>query len=255
MAVIAEFALELHPDRIAVIASIIETMVSVEEFDSRKLSFGPNTDKDMIDRLWQAWRKENKATPRDVAFSLRGASATAYRSKKRESIQLVWTGPSTGLLAARHTEQVLCEVINSAKQNLFIVSFVAYKVESIIKALRNAIERKVKINVLIETTSEHGGRIDHNSAKVLSQLSPLNIYTWYSGKQSETGSLSGAVHAKCAVADGKLAFITSANITGAAMELNMEAGVLVKGGDLPIRLQDHLNALISTNIIEKFNGT
>ena len=39
MAVIAEFALELHPDRIAVIASIIETMVSVEEFDSRKIEF------------------------------------------------------------------------------------------------------------------------------------------------------------------------------------------------------------------------
>lgn len=52
-------------------------------------------------------------------------------------------------------------------------------------------------------------------------------------------------------ADGELAFITSANLTSAAMERNMELGVLVKGGELPFELQRHLEALISTKIIEK----
>ena len=48
-----------------------------------------------------------------------------------------------------------------------------------------------------------------------------------------------------------MAYITSANLTAAAMERNMELGVLVKGGNLPIELHQHLEALISTKIIEQ----
>jgi len=250
LAVIGELGQELHPDRIEAIVAKIEAIGSIDEFDLIKMNFGPNTDKDMINRMLQAWRQARHVSPRDIAFSLRGASATSNFSKKSESIQLVWSGPSTDLVAIRHTEQVLCELINTAKQSLFIVSFVAYKVDSILNALRKALERQVKINILIETTSEHGGRIDHNSEKVLQKLTGLNVYTWFSGKKVEVG-ISGAVHAKCAVADSKHAFITSANLTGAAMELNMEVGVLVQGGDLPFRLQNHLNALITTKIIQK----
>lgn len=52
---------------------------------------------------------------------------------------------------------------------------------------------------------------------------------------------------------GTLAFITSANLTSAAMERNMELGVLVKGGELPFELHRHLEALISAKVIEKVN--
>ena len=38
---------------------------------------------------------------------------------------------------------------------------------------------------------------------------------------------------KVAVADGNTCFITSANLTGYAMERNMEAGVLISGGTFP----------------------
>jgi len=64
-------------------------------------------------------------------------------------------------------------------------------------------------------------------------------------------SATGAVHAKCAVSDGKLAFITSANLSTAAMERNMELGVLVRGGHLPDELHRHLNALVATETVER----
>lgn len=82
-------------------------------------------------------------------------------------------------------------------------------------------------------------------------LPSIDIYVWSWEMKSKQGHFSGAVHAKCAVADGELAFITSANLTSAAMERNMELGVLVKGGELPFELHRHLEALISTRIIEK----
>ena len=42
------------------------------------------------------------------------------------------------------------------------------------------------------------------------------------------------------------AFITEANLTGASMERNMEAGVLLRGGPLPAQLEAHLQSLVTT---------
>ncbi|MFN8105307.1 MAG: phospholipase D-like domain-containing protein [Acidimicrobiia bacterium] len=42
-----------------------------------------------------------------------------------------------------------------------------------------------------------------------------------------------SLHAKCAVADDHTALVTSANLTGAGLEHNMELGLLVRGGGVP----------------------
>lgn len=252
LAVIAELGLELHPDRISTVASKIETLGSVEQFALTRSSFGPNADKKLVGRLNQAWRISKDTSPGDVAFALRGASAAAVLRENRGAVELVWTGPSTGLVPVRHTEQVLCEVIEAAKRRLFLVSFVAYEVDSIIRTLRGAIGRQVQIEVLLESSDKHGGKLTHDSVKAMKSILPsINIYVWSSDKKSLPGQLSGAVHAKCAVADGEVAFITSANLTSAAMERNMEVGVLVRGGEVPSKLHRHLGALISTKVIEK----
>ncbi len=46
---------------------------------------------------------------------------------------------------------------------------------------------------------------------------------------------------------------TSANLTCAGMEYNMELGVLIKSGDQPLELHRRLEALISTKVIEKID--
>ena len=254
LAVIAELGLELHPDRISTVASKIETLGSVEQFALTRSSFGPNADKELVGRLDRAWRNSKDTSPRDVASALRGASAAAVLRENRGAVELVWTGPSTGQVPVRHTEQVLCEVIEAAKRRLFLVSFVAYEVDSIIRALRGAIGRQVQIDVLLESSDKHGGRVTYDSVKAMKGILPsIDVYVWSSDRKSLPGQLSGAVHAKCAVADGELAFITSANLTSAAMERNMELGVLVKGGELPFELHRHLEALISTKVIETVN--
>lgn len=97
----------------------------------------------------------------------------------------------------------------------------------------------------------------YDSVKSMKSILPsIDVYVWSSDKKLLPGQLSGAIHAKCAVADGELAFITSANLASAAMERNMELelGILVKeGGELPFELHRHLEAFISTKAIEKVN--
>jgi len=64
--------------------------------------------------------------------------------------------------------------------------------------------------------------------------------------------MSASVHAKCAVADSRLAFITSANLTSAALERNMELGLLLRGGTVPDRLHAHLAALVTTKVVKQW---
>jgi phosphatidylserine/phosphatidylglycerophosphate/cardiolipin synthase-like enzyme len=253
IALVAQIALELHPDRVDVVAGRIEKLESAERFDPVKARFGPNMDKELIERFEAAWKNEKDIEPRDVASALKGASAAAVLSDIRGKSELVWTGPSTGQVPIRHTEQVLCEVIDLSKRQLFLVSFVAYYVDSVTKALEKAIRRQVEINVLLESSDEHGGKVSHDSVKAIKNALPsANVYVWASvDKFQHEGSSTGSVHAKCAVADGEIAFITSANLTAAAMDRNMELGVVIRGGELPSTLHRHLEALISTGVVEK----
>jgi phosphatidylserine/phosphatidylglycerophosphate/cardiolipin synthase-like enzyme len=46
-----------------------------------------------------------------------------------------------------------------------------------------------------------------------------------------------------------VAFITSANLTGAALEHNLEVGVLVRGGSVPARLHEHFLALMGSGVL------
>ncbi|MGB6008123.1 phospholipase D-like domain-containing protein [Castellaniella sp.] len=57
------------------------------------------------------------------------------------------------------------------------------------------------------------------------------------------------VHAKVAVADSGVCLITSANLTGYAMEQNMEAGVLLTGGQVPKLLYEHLQVLVELKMV------
>lgn len=249
--IITDIGIELHPDRVDAIADKIATLFSADEFYKARSGFGPVANKPMMNALEKEWKKDSGISPLELAAALRGASGTASIMEKREAVEMVWTGPFTGLVASRHTEQVLLEVIGFARRRLFIVSFVAYDIDSVKKALKEAVGRSVKIEILLESSKAHGGKIDIDSIDAFKKAIPsANVYAWNSESKS-FDRWNGAVHAKCAVADGSLAFITSANLTRAAMENNMELGVLVRGGILPERLEQHLKALVTTRTVEK----
>ena len=242
---ISAIALRLHPDRIEILAKEISLLNSLNDLEAVKKNFGPSISEDVIKKLESAWRKSPDTSPMEIAYAFRGASATSSSFDRNESIEMVWSGPPTGLVPIRHTEQVLLEVIESAKEKLFIVSFVAYNIESVIKSLEKAVSRKVRIDILLESSRSHGGRVDFDSIHVFqSRIPSANIYIWKSNSPISE-KMMGAVHAKCALADGNVAFITSANLTMAAMEHNMELGILIRGGDLTAKLDRHLDALIA----------
>lgn len=178
---------------------------------------------------------------------LRAACHTFTKVASEQSTELVWTGPTTPFVSARRTEQVLLQIINAAEQTLFITSFVTYDVSTIVKALNAANDRGVIISMLLELSHDYGGRITFDAIGKMKLLVPsARLYAWHDKADPFS---DGCVHAKVAVADGSICFITSANLTGFAMEKNMEAGVLIKGGRIPQLLDEHLRSLVDTRVV------
>lgn len=94
---------------------------------------------------------------------------------------------------------------------------------------------------------DHGGSITFDAIGKMRTLVPAaRLYAW---RDKADPFSDGRVHAKVAVADARMCFITSANLTGHAMEKNMEAGVLISGGHIPRLLDDHLQSLVDMKLV------
>ena len=250
--VIGDMAATMHADRIASIAEAILHLKDVDDFERAESSFGPNADHELLERLRTSWAATPRVGPAEIAAAFRGAAEVAARMDGRGTIELVWTGPKTGLIPTRRTEQVILEVIDSAKGDVFLVTYVFYGASSVVAGLNAASGRGVDGRILLESSTVHGGTARGDGASALAEAVPgATIYVWDSAaKKRDADTLSASVHAKCAVADSKLAFITSANLTSAALERNMELGILIRGGDVPGRLRAHLEALATTKVIK-----
>jgi phosphatidylserine/phosphatidylglycerophosphate/cardiolipin synthase-like enzyme len=62
------------------------------------------------------------------------------------------------------------------------------------------------------------------------------------------------MHIKAAVADSRVAFLTSANLTEAAFELNMELGVLICGGHIPGTIDRLVDSLLDSGALQMVAG-
>lgn len=199
-----------------------------------------------VRRVVAAWGKV-RASGDEVASMLLGASEAWLRVEGELGVELVWTGPTTSFVPTRRTEQVLLDLIASAKADLFLVSFVAYNLPSVVAAMNEAANRGVRLRVLLEASTSHGGTLNVDPASTVRQSVPTaEIFTW---KEKPEPFKGGKVHAKVAVIDGTRAFITSANLTSHALEKNMEVGVLIHGGHVPKDLKNHLEGLIAVGIV------
>jgi len=243
---VAAVACLVSPEKVQAIASRIRRTDAVKAAGALSGAVSTPVAAEVVDQLIDAWRSTS-VSAEELALMLLAAGHVFTKATNQQSTELVWTGPTTPFVSARRTEQALLQVINAAEQTLFITSFVAYDVSTIVKALNAANDRGVVISMLLELSQDHGGSITFDAIGKMRTLVPAaRLYAW--GDKSEPFS-GGRVHAKVAVADGRICFITSANLTRHAMDKNMELGVLISGGELPGMLERHLEALASTRTV------
>jgi len=198
-----------------------------------------------------AWTQAEGDVPTELVLAiLRTASLTAKQIHDEEQVQLVWTGPKTTSIPLRHTENALLEVIQAARSELLIVSFAVYKAQAIMHALEAALDRGVRLRICVETPEQEGGHMGYDTLAALGVVGKrAQVYIWPSEQRLSPAGKSGSLHAKIAVADDERLFISSANLTDYAMHLNMEMGVVIQGGPLPVRVREHFLELIRTGVL------
>jgi phosphatidylserine/phosphatidylglycerophosphate/cardiolipin synthase-like enzyme len=201
-------------------------------------------------RLLEVWQAD--ASPRPLAalaLALRTAVALG-EARAGPSVELVWTGPYPPRRKMRGTEQVMLDLIDGARSTLDVATFAAYRVPSVTRSLERAAARGVVVTLFLEP------RVGQ---PMLDTLAPVMragavLYGWSADRRRDRGAtLSGVLHAKCLVADGTSLFVSSANLTDAALTVNVEIGLLVRGGPTPAEVHDQLHRLVGLGIFTELS--
>lgn len=199
------------------------------------------------------WRQHaSHLSPREVALMLLVAEQADVAYKKSRSVELAWTGPDAEVLPFRRTEQAILQVLDSARQRITLVSYAVYRIPHISSALVRAASRGVRINVIVETPGRLEGENEYNTILALGDqvAACASVYYWPREKRQQApNGKHGILHVKCAVADNRYLFLSSANLTEYAFTINMELGILIRGGPLPEQVERQFDALIGEGVL------
>ncbi len=205
-------------------------------------------------QIMDLWGREYFGVNLDLLALAIDTSLNSFHLAQIKSIELIWTGPITIEVPMRRTDQALIDLINCAKKRLLIVSFAVYKADKIIKALEIALKRGVEVKICLEDTSEGKGKVSFDGwpafDHTIFRLAKFYYWPLEKREKSEDGKY-GSLHAKMACADGERIFISSANLTGYAMDWNMEMGILIKDSGVTSLAEDLFDELIITGILQK----
>ena len=188
-------------------------------------------------RLLKAWDAYPLVPGSELGPAIAAAAYAHELARTEPEVELVLSGPTSAHVHARRTDDVLLELIASARRSLLLVTYSLYMYPELEAALKAAIARDVLITVLAEDPKDNV-KFDKDPAYALAGLAVTRL-RWPADKRSAGWT---SLHAKIAVADDHTAFLTSANLSLKASGDNIEAGVLIQGGEWAQRIVDHFQS-------------
>jgi phosphatidylserine/phosphatidylglycerophosphate/cardiolipin synthase-like enzyme len=195
---------------------------------------------------WLLELLQNCGDPRVALVALEAAERTAEAIRaERGETTVVWTGPTVQSLEVRPTRQVVRQLIAEAQHSLTIVTFAGRNIAELVQAVdQSRLTRGVEVRLILESEEDSGGRLKGDTAVAFGNLAKaVPVYYWPLANRGPTGA---AMHVKAVIVDRRVILVSSANLTDAAMDRNMELGLLVRGGPLPQTVDRHFDELIET---------
>lgn len=200
----------------------------------------PAPHRDQVDRLNSAWAEARDVAGSAIATALEAVQA-AVQLADGPKIEVVVTGPDSPAAPVRLTSEVVRQLINQATQRVTIVSFAAYRVTSVITALDAACARGVSVSLILESPDQLQGGGGGQA------YSKYQVFQWPLAERAPDAKL----HAKAIIVDGTDVLLTSANMTNAAFDKNIELGLLCRGGGVARQVQSHFDELIARGVLRQ----
>jgi|FLYL01.1.fsa_nt_gi phosphatidylserine/phosphatidylglycerophosphate/cardiolipin synthase-like enzyme len=237
------------------IAALVRTVKSPDSLRTRVDSLPTQQERKLAGALAERWSSFPEQPADAVASGLIAAQLAADAERRSLTVQLAWTGPKSRKVAVARTDEALYRVVEAAKQRLLVVSYATWQVPKLVELLGHAVDRGVEVDMVLEFYGSEEGGSSWDAIGGLGGSFPegISVYHWPPENRPKTAnSKMGYLHAKCAVADGKKAFVSSANLTAYAMEMNMELGVLIEGGMVPSQIAEHFQSLIVDGVLQEW---
>lgn len=153
-----------------------------------------------------------------LAAVLRGFAVAAQ--KNATDVRAVWSGPTFDG-DGDHTTSALAHLIDGATEDVFASTYSATPDSEFVKSLWKAIARGVRTTLLVDSTLNNG----NTAAMLRAKLTGARFWTY----RAPSGQYA-LQHSKVVIVDSRIAFVTSANLSTAAAESNLEAGVVLHDG-------------------------
>lgn len=204
--------------------------------------------------LGERWAATHPDGLAGLALALRVGAKVAAAERARQRGDLVWTGPHGERFGLLRIEESLLDIIDAVERRLLLVTFAAYEVDDVRKALARAAERGVDVTVITEHAKDQGGQVAFDPLPSLfgsELLDKFEAFYWPAETRPAVDGRCGTLHAKTLVGDDDELLVSSANFTGNALALNMELGVRVRGGPLPRRVREHFEELMTGGVLRK----
>ena len=253
---IARLACEVPTDTVEMLARAVEQLPATPTASSAGLLASAVLQpaaRDACRAVFTRWAESFRDVPPvAIAWALRAAAAADDSHRAREKVEVVWTGPTSLALGVLRTDETLLTLIREAKRSLLLVTYAAYEIRAVRAALESALDRGVSIALVVETSTDDGGTLKFDPMPAFGNRLARDAFTfiWPAEKRlrDEQGR-PGALHVKAAVADTNVLLVSSANLTGSALAINMELGLLVRGGGAPRRVARHFEELRETGVL------
>ena len=202
---------------------------------------------------------------------LSGQAAGAWIRTVEEAVQavpvadLVWSGPEVPGLHARDTRRVYEELLGSATKSVWASTFAYFDGPRAFEILARRMDEVPGLHValLLNIQRKTG---DSSSADSLVRRFADRFWgedwpgerrpgVFYDPRSLEPDGPSGVLHAKAVVTDDEAVFITSANLTEAALDRNIEMGLLVRDRALAASVVRHFRVLIEKGMLRALPAT
>lgn len=204
---------------------------------------------------------------RGTAAALRAIDRVTARQRKPD---LVLSGLQVPGIFARNTRMVFDELLGTAERSVWLSSFVYYNGPKVFGTLAQRMAQRpgLQVNLLINiqrrwgdtTKSEHlvsafaetfWTKAWPGTRRPRVYYDPRSVERDNPGTESSTRAV---LHAKAVVVDDEALFITSANLTEAASERNIEMGVLLRDRSMALSVVSYFQRMIDDEYLRLLPG-
>lgn len=172
---------------------------------------------------------------------------------------LVWSGPEVPGLHARDTRRVYEELWGTAQRSIWASSYAYFDGKKAFKILAQRMDAipglRVTLLLNIQRASGDTTSADSMVRKFAERLwekewpGQRRPRVFYDPRALDPGRPGGVLHAKATVADDEAVFVTSANFTEAALDRNIELGLLLRDPALAKSVTRHFERLIEEELL------